>query len=99
MEITTCDLYEGTFYLLNNCELVEIEGLKLGGQVTCRMIIKGPVLHDLQLSYLRGEASANLFKFRRTYSQLQNLIQKAKKKFKAESLQKLQAALEQGGAL
>lgn len=83
MEVTTCDLYEGAFYLLNGCELEAIEGLKVNGSVTCRMSFSGVNLNTLQLTYLHGRAEANLFRFRRTYSQLSALVQKAKKKLKS----------------
>ena len=81
MEVTTCDLYEGSYYLLNGCELEAIEGLKVNGSVTCRLTLSGVNLNTLQLTYLQGQAEANLFGFRRTYGQLSALVQKAKKKF------------------
>ncbi len=82
MEVTTCDLYEGSYYLLNGCELEAIEGLKVNGSVTCRLTLSAVNLNTLQLTYLQGQAEANLFRFRRTYGQLSALVQKAKKKFK-----------------
>ncbi len=84
MEVTTCDLYEGSYYLLNGCELEAIEGLKVNGSVTCRLTLSAVNLNTLQLTYLQGQAEANLFRFRRTYGQLSALVQKAKKKFKNE---------------
>lgn len=94
-QVTTCDLYEGAFYLLGGCELEAIEGLRVDGQMTCRMSFTGSRLEALQLVYLQGRASANLFEFRRTYSQLASLVQKAKKKFKNQLKQ--QEAQQQGG--
>ena len=82
MEVTTCDLYEGSYYLLSGCELEAIEGIKVNGSVTCRLTLSGVNLNTLQLTYLQGQAEANLFRFRRTYGQLSALVQKAKKKFK-----------------
>ena len=84
MVVTTCDLYEGTFYLLGGCELEAIEGLKLNGSITCRLSFSGHNLEMLQLTYLQGSAEANLFRFRRTYTHLTSLVQKAKKKAKNE---------------
>jgi hypothetical protein len=84
MAVTTFDLYEGAYYLLNGCELEAIEGLKLNGELTCRMSFSGVKLNSLQLTYLQGEAAANLFVFRRTYSQLASLVGKAKRKLKSE---------------
>ena len=90
MAVTTFDLYEGTYYLLNGCELEAIEGLKVNGSITCRLTFSGDNLNTLQLNYLQGQAEANLFGFRRTYSQLSSLVLKAKKKFKNQLKQEAQ---------
>jgi hypothetical protein len=91
--VRTFDLYEGAYYLLNGCELEAIEGLKVNGQLSCRMSFSGSELAVLQLTYLQGEATANLFAFRRTYSQLASLVGKAKRKLKSE----LNEQKQQGG--
>ena len=90
MQISTCDLYEGTYYLLGGSELEAIEGLKVNGSITCRLAFSGDNLNTLQLTCLQGQAQANLFQFRRTYSQLSALVQKAKKKFKNQLKQEAQ---------
>jgi len=98
MEISTCDLYEGSYYLLKGCELEAIEGLRLNGTLTCRMSFTGDRLEALQLVYLQGRAEANLFEFRRTYGQLSSLVLKAKKKFKNQLKQQAQQSpLKEGG--
>jgi len=89
-QVSTCDLYEGTYYLLNGCELEAIEGLRVNSKLTCRMNFTGENLTRLQLSYLQGQAGANLFEFRRTYSQLSSLVLKAKKKFRNQLKQEVQ---------
>ncbi len=89
-QVSTCDLYEGTYYLLNGCELEAIEGLKVNGAITCRLTFSGDELNRLQLSYLQGQAGANLFEFRRAYSQLSSLVLKAKKKFRNQLKQEVQ---------
>ncbi|MBA7698279.1 hypothetical protein ES703_106956 [subsurface metagenome] len=100
MQISTCDLYEGSYYLIGGCELEAIEGVKVNGAITCRLTFSGDNLNKLQLTYLQGQASANLFQFRRTYSQLSALVQKAKKKFKNQLKQEAQAEpLQEGGEL
>ncbi len=91
--VTTFDLYEGSYYLLGGCELEAIEGLKVNGTLTYRMSFTGEKLVQLQLSYLNGQASANLFEFRRTYSQLSSLVLKAKKKLRNQ----LKQGIQQGG--
>ena len=97
MEVATCDLYEGSYYLLNGCELEAIEGLRLNGELTCRMSFAGPKLEALQLVYLQGRAEANLFEFRRTYGQLSSLVLRAKKKFKNQLKQESPGPQKQGG--
>ena len=76
-QVSTFDLYEGSYYLLGGCELEAIEGVKVNGALTCRMSFTGENLAQLQLSYLNGQASANLFEFRRTYSHLSSQIGRA----------------------
>lgn len=95
--VTTCDLYEGSYYLLNGCELEAIEGLKVNGSVTCRLTVTGESLAHLQYEYLQGKAQANLFQFRRAYSQLSSLVLKAKKKFKNQLKQESQHSPGQEG--
>ena len=95
--VKTCDLYEGSYYLLNGCELEAIEGLKVNGSVTCRLTVTGANLAHLQYEYLQGKAAANLFQFRRAYSQLSFLVQKAKKKFKNQLKQESQQSSSQQG--
>ena len=96
MAVTTFDLYEGTYYLLGGCELEAIEGLKLNGEITCRMSFTGSQLEPLQLVYLQGRAEANLFEFRRAYGQLSSLVLRAKKKFKNQ-LKQQESPQQQGG--
>ena len=80
MSVATCDLYEGTYYLLHGCELETIEALKVDGRLLCRMTFSGLELAHLQVTYLQGSAEANLFRFRRAYSQLSSAVLKAKRK-------------------
>lgn len=97
MEISTCDLYEGSFYLLGGCELEAIEGFKVDGAITCRLTFSGDNLNTLQITYLQGEAQAKLFEFRRTYSQLSSLVMKAKKKFRNQLKQEAPGPQKEGG--
>ncbi len=89
-QVSTCDLYEGTYYLLNGCELEAIDGLKVNGNLTCRLTFSGDNLNSLQLAYLQGKAHSNLFQFRRAYGQLNALVLKAKKKFRNQLKQESQ---------
>ena len=56
--ITTCDLYEGSYYLLNDCEIEAIEGLRIDGEVTCRLTIIGAELPRLQRHLPSDEGTA-----------------------------------------
>jgi len=78
----TTDLYEGTYYLLNGCELVCIEGVPINGSITCRLTFQGEPLNRLQLEYFSGKARVPLFEFRRTFGQINALVRSAKKKAK-----------------
>ena len=80
MPISTYDLYEASYYLLHGCELETVEALRLGREVRCRMSFSGPRLEALQVTYLGGQAEANLFAFRRVYAHLSAVILKAKRK-------------------
>jgi len=96
--ITTQDLYECTYYLNNNCEIVAVEGVKLSGQVTCQFVISGKNLAELQAAYFQGNALINLFHFRRKYTQLMSYVSEAKKKAKKESQPSTASGIE-GGVL
>ncbi len=81
-QIQTYDLYEGSFYLSKNCSIETIEATSIDGKVNCRITITGEGLFTLQAFYFSGEAEIRLFDFRRTYSQLQKLVQDCKRKYK-----------------
>ena len=84
MGVSTCDLYEGSYYLLRGCELQSVEALRLDGELRCRMSFEGQELPALQVTYLQGQAAANLFAFRRAYSQLSSIVLRAKRKAREE---------------
>ena len=84
MGISTADLYEASYYLVNGCELVEITAHACDGTIRCRMTFGGPEIDQLQVTYLHGEAACNLFAFRRAYAELSSALARAKKQAKAE---------------
>ncbi len=83
-KVSTTDLYESCYYLLNSCTLEAIEGVPVNGDITCKLFFNGERIPDLQADYFRGTARVNLFDFRRTYNQINSHVQQAKKKLKAE---------------
>jgi len=80
----TTDLYEATFYYLNSCTLVEITGERVNGKITCELTFSKPNVSQLQLTYLQGKATVNIFNFRRAYGQIAAWVAKAKKEFKSK---------------
>ncbi len=89
--VSTNDLYEATYYLMNGCELVSLDGMRVNGKVTCRMNLEGGELARLQLLYLQGEAHVNLIDFRRAFGHVYNIAHKEKTRCKK--------VLKNGGAL
>jgi hypothetical protein len=83
-QVSTTDLYEGTYYLLHGCELVYIEGVPINGSITCKLTFQGEPLSRLQLEYFSGKANVPLFEFRRTFGQVNALVREAKKKAKGQ---------------
>ena len=82
--VTTTDIYECCYYLLNGCELTTIEGRPLNGRIACEVTFTGADINNLQIKYFQNKANVNLFSFRRAYSQINNYIQQAKKKLKTQ---------------
>ena len=93
--VTTADLYEGTYYLLGDCELTGIEATRVNGSVCCRLTFQGEKLASLQREYFGGGATGPLFPFRRAFGQISALVYTAKKKARQRIRQERGAA---GGA-
>jgi hypothetical protein len=101
-KVSTIDLYESCYYLLNSCTLEAIEGIPVNGEITCKLYFNGERITDLQADYFRGTAWVNLFEFRRAYNQINSHVQQTKKKVRAELRQQLQdhkQAAGEGGSL
>jgi hypothetical protein len=100
-KVSTTDLYESCFYLLNACTIEAIEGIPVNGEITCKLFFSGERIAELQADYFRGTATVNLFHFRRTYNQINAHVQQARKKLKAElreqQLQNHKQPAEEGG--
>jgi len=87
LQVSTNDFYETAYYLLNGCELVDIEGKKVNGKIICSCILTGESISELQLSYLNGKAEANILNLRRMVGQVSAWVHAAKKKIKTQLLQ------------
>jgi hypothetical protein len=78
--VTTCDLYEGAWYLTKGCELVSSAGRKVNGKVACELTFAKPGIIELQLAYFKGGAEVNLLSFRRLFGQLHAWVHREKKR-------------------
>jgi len=78
---TVTDMYQATWFLINGCELKEVECIPLGGQLACRLTFSGEKLPHLQEQYFTREAACNLFLFRQGYNQINSFVHQAKKSF------------------
>jgi hypothetical protein len=81
-QVTTCDLYEAAYYMLQGCELSAIEGVKLNGKISCKIKLSGDAISKHQIDFFQANATVNLMDFRRTFGTLFNIVQKQKKRFK-----------------
>ncbi len=77
--VSTCDLYEASYYLINQCLLEGVETLQLGSKLTCKLTLKGERIYDLRETYLTGESNVSLTNFREAYSKLLQTTYFAKK--------------------
>ncbi len=78
--VSTCDLYEGAYYLSRGCELVSIAGKKINGKVSCEITFARPGITELQINYFKGGAEVNLLSFRRAFGQLHAWVHREKKR-------------------
>ena len=83
-EIVVNDYYEVAFLLLNQCRLVRIESKQACSRIICDFTLSGPDISQKHLSYLNGEAEANILNLRRLVQQIQIWAYTAKKKFKKQ---------------
>ena len=84
MKISTSDAWEAAYMLLEGANLDEIEGMQTNGRIICRMILSGENITKLQLTYLNGEAEANVLKMRSMVGQIRTWMYAAKKEFKSQ---------------
>jgi hypothetical protein len=83
-QISTSDAWEAAYMILHGANLDEIEGMQTNNRIICRMILSGENITKLQLTYLNGEAEANVLKMRSMVGQVNAWIYAAKKKIKTQ---------------
>lgn len=77
--VSTSDLYEACYYLINRCTLEGVETMQVGNKTVCQLSFKGTEIYDLREIYLRGDSNANLTNFKTAYSKLLQVTYFAKK--------------------
>jgi hypothetical protein len=82
--VVTNDIYEAAYFLLSGCELVDIKGIRIKGKLNCNLVFTGENITQLQLTYLNGEAEANILKLRRMLGQVHAWVMKSRKKLNKE---------------
>jgi hypothetical protein len=93
---STHDVYEAAYMLLKGCELVDIEGSLVKGKVKCTLVFTGENIARYQLTYLNGDAEANIIHLRRALGQIHVWLTAAKRNLKPELLRKEQP---EGGSI
>jgi hypothetical protein len=93
-KIITNDFYEAAYMLINNCELVDIEGTHSNNRILCNLILSGENITKLRITYLNGEAEANILNLRRMVGQVSAWVHGAKKKIRNQALVQIKAPAE-----
>ena len=84
-QITTSDAWEAAYMILHGAHLDDIESMQVNSRIICRMILSGKDITKLQLTYLNGEAEANVLKMRSMVGQVKTWMYAAKKKIKQQA--------------
>ena len=80
--ISTTDLYEAAFYLIEGYKLEKVEIVNQNRKEMGKFILSGEGIQKAQVVYLNGEAVVNVMNFRRTYNQLTTLVGQAKRELR-----------------
>jgi len=80
--ISTTDLYEAAFYLIEGYKLEKVEIVNQNRKEMGKFILSGEGIQKAQVVYLNGEAAVNVMNFRRTYNQLTTLVGQAKRELR-----------------
>ncbi len=80
--ISTTDLYEAAFYLIEGFKLEKVEIVSQNRKEMGKFILSGEGIQKAQVVYLNGEAAVNVMVFRRTYNQLTTLVGQAKRELR-----------------
>ena len=87
--ISTTDLYEAAFYLIEGFKLETVEIVNQNRKEMGRFTLSGDEIQKKQVVYFNGEASVNIMDFRRTYNQLTTLVGQAKRELREKTKENL----------
>ncbi len=83
--IRTSDLYEAAYYLGEGFPPENVSCRRLNNDVLCDFYFSGSGLEDHQISFLTNKAVVNLLLFRRSYAEIANYANNAKREYRRVS--------------
>lgn len=82
--IRTSDLYEAAYYLTAGFLPEEVSCRYLNRELLCDFYFSGEGLEKKQIDFMTNKAAVNLLLFRRSYAEIANYANNAKRDFKKE---------------
>jgi len=82
--IRTSDLYEAAYYLSEGFPPETVTCRKLNREVLCDFHFSGSGLDERQINFLTNKAVVNLLLFRRSYAEIANYANNAKRDYRRE---------------
>lgn len=75
------DLYQASYYLISGCEILGVECIPAGSGTSCRIVLRGRKLGELEVAWLSKSAVVNLWSFRAAYTEINAHVQQAKRSY------------------
>ena len=85
-QIETFDTYEAGFYLSRGARIIDAKVIYENKKVLCSFVISAEKITALQAEYFSGNASVNLWEFRRCFTRLHSLVGSVKAEEKKKQL-------------
>ena len=82
--IRTSDLYEAAYYLAEGFPPERVSSRQLNRELLCDFYFQGEGIEERQLSFLTNQAVVNLLLFRRSYAEIANDANNAKRDYRRE---------------
>ena len=80
--IRTSDLYEAAYYLAEGYPPERVSSRQLNQELLCDFYFQGEGIQERQLSFLTNKAVVNLLLFRRSYAEIANYANNAKREYR-----------------